>query len=83
MSELLGVAVLGAGHMGADHIRRVDQVVSCARVAAVADPDAERAKEAVGGIGAGYGSYDGGYGGEQYQAAQQYDPGAYGQQPYP
>ncbi|MFD5667606.1 Gfo/Idh/MocA family protein [Streptomyces anthocyanicus] len=51
MSELLGVAVLGAGHMGADHIRRVDQVVSGARVAAVADPDAERAKEAVGGIG--------------------------------
>ncbi|MFC9467612.1 glycosyltransferase family 2 protein [Streptomyces coelicoflavus] len=29
-----------------------------------------------------YGSYDGGYGGEQYQGAQQYDPGAYGQQPY-
>ncbi|MFJ3889632.1 Gfo/Idh/MocA family protein [Streptomyces rubrogriseus] len=51
MSELLGVAVLGAGHMGADHIRRVDRVVSGARVAAVADPDAERAKEAVGGIG--------------------------------
>ncbi|MFF9105571.1 Gfo/Idh/MocA family protein [Streptomyces rubrogriseus] len=50
MSELLGVAVLGAGHMGADHIRRVDRVVSGARVAAVADPDAERAKEAVGGI---------------------------------
>jgi len=51
VSELLGVAVLGAGHMGADHIRRVDRVVSGARVAAVADPDAERAKEAVGGIG--------------------------------
>ncbi|OWA10804.1 family 2 glycosyl transferase [Streptomyces sp. CS159] len=32
--------------------------------------------------GAEYGSYDGGYGGEQYQGAQQYDPGAYGQQPY-
>ncbi|WP_437073310.1 glycosyltransferase [Streptomyces sp. enrichment culture] len=29
-----------------------------------------------------YGSYDGGYGGEQYQGAQQYDPAAYGQQPY-
>lgn len=50
MSELLGVAVLGAGHMGADHVRRLDAVVSGARVAAVADPDAERAKEAVGGI---------------------------------
>ncbi|MFB6750886.1 glycosyltransferase [Streptomyces sp. NPDC056353] len=31
--------------------------------------------------GTDYGSYDGGYGGEQYQGAQQYDP-AYGQQPY-
>lgn len=50
MSGLLGVAVMGAGHMGADHIRRLDRVVSGARVAAVADPDAERAKEAVGGI---------------------------------
>lgn len=50
MSELLGVAVLGAGHMGADHIRRIDQVVSGARVAAVADPETERAKSAVAGI---------------------------------
>ncbi|MET9443438.1 Gfo/Idh/MocA family oxidoreductase [Streptomyces sp. NPDC006610] len=50
MGELLGVAVLGAGHMGADHIRRLDQVVSGARVAAVADPDVERAKAAVAGL---------------------------------
>ncbi|WP_037682071.1 Gfo/Idh/MocA family protein [Streptomyces griseus] len=50
MSELLGVAVLGAGHMGADHVRRLDRVVSGARVAAVADPDAARAKEAVAGL---------------------------------
>ncbi|WP_432157376.1 MULTISPECIES: Gfo/Idh/MocA family protein [unclassified Streptomyces] len=50
MSKLLGVAVLGAGHMGADHIRRIDRVVSGARVAAVADPDADRAAEAVAGI---------------------------------
>ncbi|GGN47941.1 inositol 2-dehydrogenase [Streptomyces albiflavescens] len=50
MSELLGVAVLGAGHMGTDHIRRIDQVVSGARVAAVADPDTGRAKDAVAGI---------------------------------
>ncbi|MGW1724156.1 Gfo/Idh/MocA family protein [Streptomyces sp. NPDC002306] len=50
MSEPLGVAVLGAGHMGADHIRRLDQVVSGARVAAVADPDSARAKEAVAGL---------------------------------
>lgn len=50
MGDLLGVAVLGAGHMGADHIRRLDRVVSGARVAAVADLDAERAKDAVAGI---------------------------------
>ncbi|MGW1532752.1 Gfo/Idh/MocA family protein [Streptomyces aureus] len=50
MSELLGVAVLGAGHMGADHVRRLDRVVSGTRVAAVADPDIDRAKEAVAGI---------------------------------
>ncbi|MEU0005563.1 Gfo/Idh/MocA family oxidoreductase [Streptomyces sp. NPDC006314] len=52
MGDLLGVAVLGAGHMGADHIRRLDQVVSGARVAAVADPDMERAKEAAAGLSA-------------------------------
>ncbi|MFF9168154.1 MULTISPECIES: Gfo/Idh/MocA family protein [unclassified Streptomyces] len=50
MAEPLGVAVLGAGHMGADHIRRLDRVVSGARVAAVADPDTGRAKEAAAGI---------------------------------
>ncbi|WP_405933299.1 Gfo/Idh/MocA family protein [Streptomyces sp. NBC_00827] len=50
MSELLGVAVLGAGHMGADHIRRIDRVVGGARVAAVADPDTGRAKDVVTGI---------------------------------
>lgn len=52
MGDLLGVAVLGAGHMGADHIRRLDQVVSGARVAAAADPDTDRAKEAVAGLDA-------------------------------
>ncbi|MEU1708804.1 Gfo/Idh/MocA family oxidoreductase [Streptomyces sp. NPDC005706] len=50
MGDLLGVAVLGAGHMGADHIRRLDRVVGGARVAAVADPEPERAKDAVAGI---------------------------------
>ncbi|MGW8064203.1 Gfo/Idh/MocA family protein [Streptomyces ziwulingensis] len=50
MSGLLGVAVLGAGHMGADHVRRLDRVASGARVAAVADPDADRAREAAAGI---------------------------------
>ncbi|MER6732145.1 Gfo/Idh/MocA family protein [Streptomyces puniciscabiei] len=51
MGDLLGVAVLGAGHMGADHIRRLDQVVSGAWVAAVADPDVERAEKAAAGVG--------------------------------
>ncbi|MFD7407114.1 Gfo/Idh/MocA family protein [Streptomyces sp. NPDC059866] len=50
MGDLLGVAVLGAGRMGADHIRRLDRVVSGARVAAVADPDIARAEEAAAGI---------------------------------
>jgi myo-inositol 2-dehydrogenase/D-chiro-inositol 1-dehydrogenase len=50
VGDLLGVAVLGAGHMGADHIRRLDRVVSGARVAAVADPDTARARDAAAGI---------------------------------
>ncbi|MGP3971465.1 Gfo/Idh/MocA family protein [Streptomyces sp. 6N223] len=45
----LGVAVIGAGMMGADHVRRLDQVTSGARVAAVADIDDARA----GGLAAG------------------------------
>ncbi|OIK26272.1 inositol 2-dehydrogenase [Streptomyces malaysiense] len=36
--------------MGADHVRRLDRVISGARVAAVADPDAERAKAAAAGL---------------------------------
>ncbi|MBC9728016.1 Gfo/Idh/MocA family protein [Streptomyces sp. TRM68367] len=40
----LGVAVIGTGRMGADHVRRIDTVISGARVTAVADVDAERAK---------------------------------------
>lgn len=40
----LGVAVIGTGTMGADHVRRVDGVVSGARVAAVVDIDGTRAK---------------------------------------
>ncbi|MGW5665219.1 Gfo/Idh/MocA family protein [Streptomyces sp. NPDC003758] len=50
MGDLLGVAVLGAGHMGADHIRRLDRVVSGARVVAVADPETDRAEEAAAGV---------------------------------
>ncbi|MBB5935073.1 Gfo/Idh/MocA family protein [Streptomyces zagrosensis] len=40
----LGVAVIGTGRMGADHVRRIDEVTNGARVAAVVDIDAERAK---------------------------------------
>ncbi|MEV0636227.1 Gfo/Idh/MocA family oxidoreductase [Streptomyces sp. NPDC050619] len=40
----LGVAVIGTGRMGADHVRRIHQVISGARVSAVVDVDAERAK---------------------------------------
>lgn len=46
----LGVAVVGAGRMGADHVRRIDRVISGARVAAVADVDAERAKAVADGV---------------------------------
>ncbi|WP_053850846.1 Gfo/Idh/MocA family protein [Streptomyces sp. NRRL B-24085] len=41
----LGVAVVGTGKMGADHVRRIHEVVSGARVSAVVDLDAERAKQ--------------------------------------
>ena len=40
----LGVAVIGTGRMGADHVRRIHEVTSGARVSAVVDVDAERAK---------------------------------------
>ena len=35
----LGVAVIGTGRMGADHVRRINEVISGARVAAVVDID--------------------------------------------
>ncbi|MGX4688479.1 Gfo/Idh/MocA family protein [Streptomyces sp. JNUCC 63] len=43
-SSTLNVAVIGAGRMGADHVRRIHEVISGARVSAVVDVDAERAK---------------------------------------
>ncbi|MFF9127262.1 Gfo/Idh/MocA family protein [Streptomyces sp. NPDC014889] len=42
-SSTLNVAVIGVGRMGADHVRRIQEVVSGARVSAVVDLDAERA----------------------------------------
>ncbi|MEU6349176.1 Gfo/Idh/MocA family oxidoreductase [Streptomyces sp. NPDC047072] len=41
----LGIAVVGTGKMGADHVRRIHETVSGARVSAVVDVDAERAKQ--------------------------------------
>lgn len=40
----LGVAVVGTGKMGADHVRRLRHRISGARVTAVVDIEAERAK---------------------------------------
>ncbi|WP_190079300.1 Gfo/Idh/MocA family protein [Streptomyces longisporoflavus] len=42
--RVLGVAVIGTGKMGADHVRRLQEVVSGARVTAVVDIEADRAK---------------------------------------
>ncbi|MGW0981734.1 Gfo/Idh/MocA family protein [Streptomyces xiamenensis] len=47
----LGVAVLGTGRMGADHVRRIERLISGAHVAAVADVDEVRAKEVAGTVG--------------------------------
>lgn len=44
MATPLGIAVIGTGRMGADHVRRFQEVISGARVTAVVDVDAERAK---------------------------------------
>lgn len=46
--RVLGVAVVGVGTMGADHVRRIHELVSGARVTAVVDIEAERAKELAG-----------------------------------
>jgi len=47
----LGVAVVGTGKMGADHVRRLHEVTSGARVAAVVDVDEERARRAADAVG--------------------------------
>ncbi|WP_030952056.1 Gfo/Idh/MocA family protein [Streptomyces sp. NRRL S-481] len=46
----LGIAVIGTGRMGADHVRRIHEVTSGARVAAVVDVDGERAKAVAAGV---------------------------------
>lgn len=46
----LRVGVIGAGRMGADHIQRIDERISGARVVAVGDVDLDGAEAAVSGI---------------------------------
>ncbi|MFF5158075.1 Gfo/Idh/MocA family protein [Streptomyces sp. NPDC000348] len=48
--EPLRIAVVGTGRMGADHVRRIDRVVSGARVTAVVDVDAGRAEAVAAGV---------------------------------
>ena len=50
MSEDLRVGLVGAGRMGADHVRRLDERISGARPVVVGDPDLDAAKRAVDGI---------------------------------
>ncbi len=50
MTEILRVAVIGAGRMGADHIQRLHTRIHGAEVAAVVDVDFARAQAAVAGI---------------------------------
>lgn len=46
----LRIGLVGAGRMGADHARRIDERISGARLVAVGDPDLDRAKQAADGI---------------------------------
>ncbi|MDJ0379747.1 Gfo/Idh/MocA family oxidoreductase [Streptomyces sp. G-G2] len=46
----LGIAVIGTGKMGSDHVRRIGRTVGGARVVAVADPDGDRVKEVAAGL---------------------------------
>jgi len=46
----LRVAVVGAGMMGADHIRRISTTISGAQVVSVVEPDEGRARAAVAGL---------------------------------
>ncbi|MBP1326500.1 myo-inositol 2-dehydrogenase/D-chiro-inositol 1-dehydrogenase [Leucobacter exalbidus] len=46
MTNELRIAVVGAGMMGADHIKRITHRIAGARVSAVVEPDADRAAAA-------------------------------------
>ncbi|MGO4188726.1 Gfo/Idh/MocA family protein [Pseudarthrobacter sp. TAF60_1] len=50
MTDILRVAVIGAGRMGADHIKRLSTRIHGAEVAAVVDVDLARAQAAIEGI---------------------------------
>ncbi|WP_285727856.1 Gfo/Idh/MocA family protein [Psychromicrobium xiongbiense] len=50
MTDILRVAVIGAGRMGADHIKRLSTRTHGAEVAAVVDVDLARARAAIEGI---------------------------------
>ncbi|MCX5407116.1 Gfo/Idh/MocA family oxidoreductase [Streptomyces sp. NBC_00335] len=50
MTSTLGIAVIGTGKMGSDHVRRFGRTVGGARVVAVADPDGDRVKEVASGL---------------------------------
>jgi myo-inositol 2-dehydrogenase/D-chiro-inositol 1-dehydrogenase len=50
MTQTLRVAVIGAGRMGADHIRRLNTRIHGVEVAAVVDVDPARARAAIDGI---------------------------------
>ncbi|MDJ0318282.1 Gfo/Idh/MocA family protein [Arthrobacter antibioticus] len=50
MTKSLRVAVIGAGRMGADHIKRLNSRIHGAEVAAVVDVDLARAEAAIAGI---------------------------------
>jgi myo-inositol 2-dehydrogenase/D-chiro-inositol 1-dehydrogenase len=48
--DALGVLVIGTGKMGADHVRRIEEVTSGARVVGVVDIDPERAELVAAGV---------------------------------
>ncbi|MDT7751282.1 MAG: myo-inositol 2-dehydrogenase / D-chiro-inositol 1-dehydrogenase, partial [Pseudonocardiales bacterium] len=47
---MINVGVIGVGMIGQDHIRRLSQVLSGARVAAVSDVDSDRARSVAAGL---------------------------------
>lgn len=50
MTEQLRIAVVGAGRMGSDHIRRIRDTIQRARITAIVDIDEPKAQQAIEGI---------------------------------